>query len=342
MPGPKRTSIKDVAKEVNLSISTVSRVLNGKADEYRIAKKSQKLILDAAEKLNYFPNYLAANLKSGKNNTLALSIPSLGNPFFASLASEINKCLREMGFITILSETNENINVEKDVLDSLLKRNIGGLIIAPCGEDHEHILDLQKQGLPIVCVDRYFENLDIPYVSTNNYAGAYEATKYLIECGHKKILSIQGVPQSVPNKERVRGFKSAMQDAGIEKFNITGNDFTIQNGYLETKLALNRKERPTAIFTYSNTIALGAIKAIVEDKLQIPDDISLLTFDDHPYLDYLVTPLSCVVQPQKDLANLAVKFLISLLNNKAIEAHQVQLNPTLKVRRSVKKLIHGK
>ena len=334
----KKASIKDIAEETKLSITTVSRVINGKAKEYRIGKKSQKLVLDAAQKLNYNPNYAAANLRSGKSNTIALLVPSLSNPFFASMASEINKDLRDEGFITILSESSENLEIEKDILKNLLKRNIDGLIIVPCGDHYEHIIDLKNNGLPIVCIDRYFEDLDLPYVSTDNYDGAYKATKYLIDNGHTKIHSIQGIHQSVPNKQRARGFKDAMRDAGIEKINISGNDFSVQNGYLETKLILQKKERPTAIFTFSNTIAMGCLKALREEKLNIPEDISLIAFDDHPYLDFLSTPLSCVVQPESDIAKLAIRFLFSIINNDPLKTQQVLLKPEIKVRKSVRNI----
>lgn len=340
MSGLKKSSIKDVAKEVNLSITTVSRVINGKAKEYRIGEKSQKLVLEAAKKLNYKASYAAVNLVSGKSSAIALLIPSLSNPFFARIASEINKDLRDEGFITILSESSENLVIEKDILKNLHKRNIEGLIIVPCGDHYEHILQLKNNGLPIVCIDRYFEELDLPYVSTDNYEGAYKATKYLIDNGHSKIFSIQGIHQSAPNKKRAQGFKDAMLDSGIDIIHISGNDFSVQNGYLETKLILQNKKKPTAIFTFSNTIAMGCLKALREEHLKIPDDISLITFDDHPFLDFLITPLSCVVQPESDIAKLATKFLFSILNNKEqeTEPQQVLLKPTIKIRNSVKRI----
>ncbi len=321
-----------------MSITSVSRVLNGKADKYRIAKKSQDLIMEAAERLNYVPNFSAANLRSGKSKTIALTIPSLNNPFFAYLASEINLSLRKEGFVTILSDTFENNEDEKSILRNLLKRNVEGLILIPSGNDYEHILELQKSGLPIVCVDRYYEDLNLPYVTTNNFKGAFRATEYLIESGHENILCIQGVVKSEPNKERIRGYKEAMFQAGLKNIRVSGNDFSIQNGYLETKLAINSPKRPTAIFTLSNTIAMGSLKAILEEELSIPDDISLITYDDHPYLDFLITPLSCVEQPRADIANMTVKILMSMLSDSEFEVSQVKLDPNLKLRDSVKTL----
>lgn len=335
MSSHKKTSIKDIARETDFSITTVSRVLNGKGEEYRISQKTEKLVQEAAKKLNYRANYAAANLKSGKSNTIALLIPSLSNPFFANMASEINKDLREAGYITILSESSENLRIEKDILDTLFTRNIEGLIIVPCSERYEHIVQLRNQGLPIICIDRYFENLDMPYVSTNNYEGAKMGTKHLIDNGHRKIAGIQGVLKSIPNQKRVLGFTDALREAGIDSTDISGNDFSVQNGYLETKLLLQKKEKPTAIFAFSNTIALGCLKALKEADLTIPDDISLITFDDHPYLEHLSTPLSCITQPESDIASLAIRFLFALLENDDLKTGQVLLKPELKVRSSV-------
>lgn len=340
MAGVKKSSIKDIARETNLSITTVSRVINGKAEEYRIGKKSQKLVLEAAKKLDYNANHAAVSLKSGKSSTIGLLVPSLSNPFFASMASEINKDLREMGFITVISESNERIEIEMEVVKNLFKRNIEGLIIVPCSKHFEHIIHLKDQGLPIVCMDRYFENLDLPYVSTDNYEGSLRATQYLIEKGHTRISCVQGVHQSVPNQQRVLGFKDAMRSAGIDSVRITGNDFSVQNGYLETKLLVHSNQLPTAIFTFSNTIAMGCLKALYEEHLKIPDDISLITFDDNFYLDYLATPLSCVVQPESDIAKLAVRFLFSIIEKSDLTGkQQVLLKPEIKIRKSVKTLI---
>lgn len=334
----QKTNINDIAKKAGLSITTVSRVLNGKAEQYRIGKKSQEKIRAAAKELDYIPNQFAANLKSGRSNTIALIVPSLNNPFFAGIASKINSEIRKYGYITIIGDSDENREIEKAELLQLMSRNIEGLIIVPCGDQWEHIKRLHDQGLPVICIDRYFEGLGIPYVSTDNYGGAYTATKHLIANGHRSIVCIQGVRQSTPNKMRVKGFTDAIKESGISDCPVVGDDFSLQNGYLETKLLLQQKIRPTAIFSLSNTIALGCMKAFKEESIHIPEDISLITFDDHPYLDYLATPLSCIAQPVSDISKIAVKFLFSKLENQEITTKQVLLKPKIKYRESVKRI----
>lgn len=337
MPAQK-VNIIDIAKKAGVSISTVSRVLNGKAEEFRISEKSQQKVRDTARKLNYVPNQFAANLKSGKSNTIALLIPSLTNPFFADIASDINAEVRNRGYITIIGDSDENKDIENEELQQMQSRNIEGLVIAPCNENWKDLKKLYDQGLPIVCIDRYFENLDIPFVSTDNYEGAVMATRHLLENGHTNIACIQGVPESVPNKLRIKGYQEAMLSAGISEYKIVGNEFTVQNGYKEMKLLLQQPERPTAIFALSNTIAIGCMKALREENLSIPEDISLITFDDHPYLDYLASPLTCVTQPTREICRIAIKYLFFMLQNKEVKPRQVLLKPEMKYRMSVKRM----
>lgn len=334
----QKINITDIAKKAGVSITTVSRVLNGKAEQYRISKKSQDKIRETAKRLNYVPNQFAASLKSGKSNTIALIIPSLSNPFFAGIASEINAEIRNRGYITIIGDSDENNDIENEELLQMQSRNIEGLVIAPCSQDYKNIKRLHDQGLPVVCIDRYFENLDIPYVSTDNYQGAYMATKHLIDQGHTRIACIQGVEESTPNHLRIQGYTDAMLASGLKNYSISGNDFSVQNGYKETKLLLQQKHRPTAIFTLSNTIAMGCMKALKEDDLSIPDDMSLITFDDHPYLDYLATPLTCITQPTREICRIAIKYLFFMLSKKEIQTKQVLLTPELIYRKSVKRI----
>ncbi|MHB1107207.1 MAG: LacI family DNA-binding transcriptional regulator [Lutibacter sp.] len=331
----KKTTIKDIAKKTGLSTTSVSRVLNGKSEKYRIAEKSKLIIEAAALELNYVANHFASSLKSGKSNTIGLIVPSLSNPFFANIASNINAEVRKYGYTTIIVDSDENVEIEKTVLQQFIARNIEGLIIIPCGKEMEHIKNVYDQGLPLVLLDRYFEELEIPYVSTDNFEGAYMAANLLINHGHKSILCIQGIIDSTPNKLRVKGFKQAMKDAGIENFKVVGDAFSVENGYSETKILLQNKVRPTAIFTLSNTIAMGCLKALKEENIRIPQDISLITFDDHLYLDFLATPITSIAQPVEAICKIALKNLMSNLNEKERTVKQVILKPEIKYRESI-------
>ncbi len=335
----RKVNITDIAKKTGLSITTVSRILNGKAEQYRISKISRQKVTEAAKELNYVPDLFAANLRTGKSKTIALIVPSLNNPFFADIASTINAEVRKFGYVTMISDSDENPEIEKMELQQVMSRKIEGLVIVPCGNKSDYIKQLYDQGLPVICIDRYFENLDLPFVSTDNYDGAFNATKHLIENGHTRIACIQGVRQSTPNRLRVAGFRDAMEKEGLKNYTIVGDDFSVRNGYLETILLLQQQEKPTAIFTLSNTIAMGCMKALKEVNINIPRDISLITFDDHLYLDYLATPLSCIAQPVNDIGKIAIKFLFARINNQEIKVEQVLLKPEMKFRESVKRIV---
>jgi LacI family transcriptional regulator len=334
----RKTNIKDIAKNTSLSISTVSRVLNGKAKQFRISENSQKKILEAAEALNYIPNQIAVNLQSGKTKTIALIVPSLMNPFFSRIAGMINMELQRMGYATLVTDCDENPEIEKQELRQMNSRNVEGIIIAPCDNRPDQLKLIQNLKIPVVCLDRYIEGLDIPFVSTDNYQGAYLAAKHLIKNGHTTIACVQGIESSMPNKHRIKGFKAALKETDIKISSISGSDFSVQNGYTETLLLLQNKVKPTAIFAMSNPIALGCMKALKENNFRIPEDMSLIAFDDHPYLDYLSTPLTCVAQPVNDICKIVVRLLFSRIKNEDIKADQVFLQPSLKLRESVKQL----
>jgi len=240
----------------------------GKGDKYRISKVTQQKIEAIARELNYVPNEFARNLRTGKSKTIALIVPSLKNPFFAEVASVVNTEVRKYNYITLIGDSDDNIENEKTEVLHLSSRNLDGMIIVPCGDEWEHLVKLQEKGLPLICIDRYFEGLDLSFVSSDNYEGAYSASKYLIEQGHTSIACIQGVRHSTPNIQRVKGFVDAMVSSGITSYMVTGDAFTEQNGYLETKLLLQQKARPTAIFAFSNTIAMGCIKRLKRRRLK--------------------------------------------------------------------------
>lgn len=333
-----KVNIQDIAKASGYSTTTVSRVLNDKSVNFRIASKTQEKIKKIAKELNYTPNEHARNLRTGKSQSIALIVPSLKNPFFAEIASVINMEARKSDYVTFIGDSNDNISIEKEEVKHFFARNIDGLIIVPCSNEFEHLNYLKNKGIPLICIDRYFNEQNICYVSSDNYNGSFTATKHLIDHGHTKIACIQGVRNSVPNEERVKGFIDAIKNYGISTYIVTGDAFSEQNGYLETKLLLQNKDKPTAIFAFSNTIAMGSIRALKEENIRIPDDISLITFDENPYLDYIDPPLTRVSQPIEEICKIAVKILISRIQEHDEMTKRVLLKTNLIVKSSVKNI----
>ena len=208
---------------------------------------------------------------------------------------------KEHGYTVILADSLENEHDEREVVRSLLSRQVDGIIAVPCGQDPYFLEDINKNSAPVVLIDRYYQNSGLPYVSTNNYQGGRMATEYFLARGHKKIACICGTPYSMPSIERVRGYSDVMKNGGSGIRNIRiRRRFSIMNGYLETKLLLNSKNKPTAIFTLSNTILLGAMKAINESGLK-----SAKTF-----LSYRLTTIPTWItwnRPLHVLANLQMR-----------------------------------
>ncbi|MBN2413335.1 LacI family DNA-binding transcriptional regulator [candidate division KSB1 bacterium] len=309
-------------------------------EKYQNGGNSEKTVLDA--ELNSRPNYSARNLDNNKFDSIGIVIPDISNPFFAYLTRSIHNYAHKFGYSIIVCDTNENLELEIKHLELLLTKGIAGFIIMPVGQRYDHIESALKAGLPMVLLDRYFDNLDACSVLVDNYKGAYDAAEYMIRCGHTRIAIIQGLPDTNTSKDRLRGYTDAFEKNGIpiDKRLIVGNDFRKENGYVEAKILLNNANPPTAIFATSDLITLGVLQAIYEEKKNIPEDISLIAFDDIDYAPFLACPLTTVAQPKEVMGELAVKLLIENINNHTIKKKtKMVLQPELILRDSVKCII---
>ena len=335
----KKTTLTDLSLHTGLSKTTISRVLNGKSREFRINRQTQDKVITAAQELNYKPTLIAQLLHKKPMRTIGIVLPSLSNPFFASLASAISVEAKKHDLFVMLFDTQEDPAQEESALRKMQEYHIDGIVVAPCGKD-PRMLEKVSRNVPLVQVDRYFEVADLSYVSTNNFRGAYDAMYLLLKSGHRNIVCIQGPSFSVTNRERIRGCRKAIEDYGEQcALHVLGNDFSIQNGYIEGQFALSQKNRPTAIFTMSNTIMLGTMRAIKEHHLNIPDDISLVSFDDNLYIDYLNPPITRVAQPVTSMGIAAIKLLVNTIMQNGKLHSNMLLTPTLVNRNSVK-IIH--
>lgn len=331
----KKATLSDISKCTGVSITTISRVLNGKSEQFRISRETEQKVLEAVRKLKYQPNFIAQSLRKSTTFTLGLLIPSIDNPFFANIASAVIREAMKYEYPVMVIDTHESVEEEKETIETLLGRNVDGIIIVPCTDDPEALLKV-NQTKPLVLIDRYFDNCDLSYVATDNYRGAYDATRLLLAQGHRKIMCIQGTPRSITSRQRVRGFLEAMQNAGCpDDAIVSGNEFSTSNGYVETKLALTLGQRPTAIFALSNTILLGALRAISEHGLHIPNDISIISFDDNLYLDFLNPPITRISQPIEEISIVAVKMIMDRIRGRADTATSCLLQPAIVIRHSI-------
>ncbi len=272
----KKGTLEDIERLTGYSKTTISRVLNQKSERYRISETAKTKILRVAQKLDLKLNFVAQSLRNGSSHTVGLVIPYIRNPFFANLASTIISEANNYEYTVMLIDTQENPELEAKAIDTMIGRNIDGIILVPCGSDSAFLEEANKTT-PIILVDRYFENSSLPYVATDNYNGAFQGMQLLLESGHKNILCIQGPQISITSKERIRGCKDAAQAFGSDiNLIIKGNEFSIQNGYIETKLSLTDNSNITAIFALSNTILLGSLEALKENHKNVPQEMSII------------------------------------------------------------------
>jgi len=333
-------NIRELAEILGLSPTTVSRVLNGKAERYRISASTKERVLEAAKEFKYLPNKLARGLKMEKTETLGLVIPDIANPFFADIAQSIEREARSKGYSLILCDSGENHIVEKELINLLLSHKVDGIIIAPVGTDYKHIIHTFHSGIPMVVIDRCFPEIGLPFITSDNYQGGYDAVNYMISMGHRKIACIQGIPKSQPTIDRVRGYRDALTKNNllVDESLILGDDYSTENGYRQTRILFSMDNPPTAIFALSNLISLGVIRAVGEMGMTIPGDISLISFDEQPYSAYLGTPMTTISQKKSEMGQLAVDVLLKYISSQEYRKKVINmtLRTSLVVRSSVK------
>lgn len=333
-----KDTIFTISERTGYSVSTVSRVLSGKAARYRISQTAVKIITEEVERCNYRPNMVAQALRTQKTQTIGLLIPGIDNPFFAMLSGIVISMLGAHGYHTLLADSCESEAEEKETLRMFQSRNVDGIICVPSSESpdlHEEV----SLRTPMVLLDRYFRETSLSYVCTDNYAGARMATEFLLSKGYRRILAIQGVPGSMPNRERVRGFQEAVTAANAS-CSVVGDAFSVENGLRETMKALGAgKSDYDAIFAFSSTILLGAIEALRKLKLRPGTDLGVISFDNNGFLDFLDPAVTRVEQPLREAATAAVETLFSIMEARSQnlpdpEPLHLLIKPTLVVRES--------
>ena len=311
-----KTTLAAIAERTGYSVSTVSRVLSGNAGKYRISQSAVERVTREARRCGYRPNLVAQSLRTRQSQTVGLVVPGIDNPFFATLSSIVIAQLDARGYHTLLADSRESEEEEREALEMFQDRGVDGIIAIPVAsspEFHEEV----GQNVPLVLLDRYFQKTTLPYVCTDNYAGAYMAAKYLVDKGYKRILAIQGMPSSMPNRERVRGFLDAIDGRGVES-KVVGDAFSVENGNREALAAFaGNPQAYDAVFAFSATILIGTISALRRLGIAEGKDVGVISYDNNGFLDFMNPPVSRVEQPLREAGKIAVDTLFSLM-----EAHR--------------------
>lgn len=307
-------TIKDVAKLAGVSPSTVSRALSGKVP---VDKETKRKVVEAVKALDYRPNVIAKALKEGRSNTIGLVLPNIRNPIFPSVARGVEDVARQKGYTVILCNTDEDREIELDYIAKLKNRWVDGFIFATAGKDAEHILDLKADGIPVVLLVRNIE-YKVDAVVIDNFKAAYRGTEYLIGLGHRKIAFINGDPQLSLYKERLAGYKNALQKhhISIDDGLIVQNVANMEGAYVATHSLLDIGLIPDAIFATSDPKAYGVMGALKDRGIIIPKDIALMGFDDLDMSRFINPSLTAISQPWYDMGMTAMDRLIQLIENK--------------------------
>lgn len=334
----KFPSIDDVAREADVSIATVSRVINNFGS---VKERNKERVLDAIGKLNFKPNISASRLASNKVNSVGLIMPVYDDMFGSFFFTEMMKGIRDVVFparrdLILLYNVGE---LEDDFYRRILNKTyIGGLILELGALEINPIL--RNSDIPYVVVNATYEEPRINYISVSNRIGAYDAVKYLIGMGHRKIATIHGALNIQSGKERLEGYMQALDESGIpvsRDFVLDGN-FHRKTAYEKMAALLGSEEPPTAVFVASDEMALGAIKAVKDKGLNVPGDISLVGFDDNPMCSELSPRLTTVRQPITDMGKLAAETIIKLIDKEEKPGIKKTLSTELVIRDSCRKI----
>ncbi len=318
---------KDIAIKAGVSVATVSRVVN---ENGYVKEETKNLVLKAFNQLANEDQLFVQSVSNGKTKTIGVVIPDISNPFFGEVIKGISNVADQHSASLLVCNTEEQMEKELRYLDLFKTSGIMGLIITPKtdqdGYNAKYLYQLESLGVPIVLLDRGINLSHFNSVFVNNTTGSFNAINALINEGHKDIAIISGPMSSKPGRERFYGYENALRDSKIEmkKEYVFFGDFKLQSGYEITKKILKLKNRPTAIFAANNMMAQGCVKALIENGISIPDDMSFISFDDVDMFDIMNLKISTVSRPTEFMGTVAAEMLFELIDNRQVKHTSVK------------------
>ena len=313
-------TIRDIARELHLSVSTVSKALR---DSYEISEKTKKLVMEFAQKHNYRPNPMAQSLKKGHSKSIGIVVSSIDNQFFSQVINGMESEAYSQGYNVIITQSHESYDLEVQNVSHLIHRAIDGLLISIATEtaDVEHLRRLQQQGLPIVFFDRVSNEIDTHKVIVDNLGGAYQATMHLLDSGYKNIAHITSSVTSSVTTQRLAGYVDALVERGVG-VNEEYIKYCLHGGLNldELELAIDElmqtEPRPDAILTASDRITTSTMTLLHRKNIRIPQDVALVGFSNTVLADVLNPSLTSVHQPAFEIGRKATEMLLSIINSK--------------------------
>lgn len=339
-----QTTITDIAKELNVSASTVSRALR---DHPGISTETKKAVMEIAKRTNYQPNLLALSLLNKKTNIIGIVVPEITSHFFSMVISGVQDLVSLNGYNLMISQSNESFEDEVKIINSLFLSRIDGFLISPASNtaQFDHFKMLKDNNIPLVIFDRDCKEMEVDKVLVDDYDGAFQAVDYLIKTGCDRIAHITGPTNLSISGHRLSGYLDALKKNNIpidEELIVQVGGFSPEDGITACEKLLNLQHPPNAIFAINDGVAIGAMYVIKEAGIAIPEEISIIGFDDEPYSSYFTPALTSVWQPVYDMGMLSARILLNNMDRKDRSDKETFRNeilkPELMIRQSCKKI----
>lgn len=337
----KKLSIVDIANHLNVSKTTISFILNGRAQEKRIGKELVERVQKFVDEVGYKPNSLAKSLRTGKSNIIGLMVEDISNPFFASIARLIEDRAYKNGYKIIYCSTDNDTSKTKDLINMFRDRHVDGYIIAPPEGIEEDISSLIKDGMPVVLFDRHLPHVNTDYVEIDNLFSSYNATKHLVQQGYQNIAFVTFASTQTQMQARCQGYKDAMKDSGLKPV-IQEIVFNQDEEQIIAPLTtfLKKHKNLDAVFFGTNHVGTCGLKVINNLGIKVPDDLALVTFDDYDVFKLFSPPVTAIVQPIEAIADSVITVLLNKLNTSSqhISSQSIILKTDFNIRGSSKSL----
>jgi LacI family transcriptional regulator len=331
--------LKDIAQDLNLSVVTVSKVLRDHPD---IGAETRQRVLKRMKELNYRPNLAARALVTGKTHAIGLIVPDLVHPFFGQVAKALSGVLRARSYSLVLSSSDDDPELEQQEIEQLLARRVDVLVIASAQTSGETFRRVQEQKTPVILIDRKFEGLAAHFVGVDDVEAGRIATQHLFDVGCKQVAHIGG-PEVSTAAGRLQGYREVLAARGVAErpdfvmMREHGDDAGDQSGYRAMQRLLRADVRPDGVFCFNDPTAMGAMKAVLEAGLDVPNDVAVVGCGNVAYADFMRIPLTSVDQHSAEIGQRAAKLALSVLEDSPKRPKQIILAPKLVERASTQK-----
>ena len=325
-------TIKDIARELNISVSTVSRALR---DTFDVSSETKHLVLEKAKELNYKPNFNARGLSQGRTNNIGVILPFITNYYFSTVITGIQKIAYDFNYNIILYLTNDSGEREKLVAKNLTLSGLDGILISTCASNYDHIYDIMDKGIPVVFFDRT-NDLSTSKVKQDDYNGAFEATSHLISQGYKKIAHITGPKGQIFTQNRLNGYLNALEhhQIPVRKEWIIHTGFSQECGTTDLQILLEKVVKPDAIFAVNDRKAIGAMLQLKKQNIKIGKDFGVIGFTNDPICTLISPMLTTISESAFEIGSIACELLLQHIHKTKLEPREVVLPGKLIIRES--------